>query len=732
MPHYKNRKGKYKQLSFWKVLLNTFLFLLACFICGSIYLFVLSKDLPSIEELQRFNPEQISKIVSADGKVIKELFVHKRDVVKISQIPQGLRHGLLAMEDRKFFEHSGISFQSLARAVVVNLISMSRRQGASTLTQQLARNMYNSIGFDKTYTRKLKELITAIKIEQTYTKSEIMELYLNSVYFGHGTYGVQAASLHYFGKNVNELKLDESSILIGLLPAPARYSPIRHPDRSIVRRNLVLRVMKEQNYINNETHDFFSNKELPKKKIDVNGGIAPYFTEYIRRELEKIDEELDINLYKDGLVVHTTLDSRIQEILSNSFNKGMKKNQEILNKDLLADIQKLEEALSVTNFNLDSVISILSENDTIPEIIQNQLLVQGAGVVINPKNGYILAMIGGREEDIYRDHFNRATQAKRQPGSVFKPFIYLSALEGGYSTTTELLNQPLVVFIDDTTQWNPQNHDGSTGLLTTLREGMRRSLNLISVRVVQELVEPAQIVKNAEKFGISTHIRPVDAIALGVSEVYPLEITMAYATIANNGIYMKPIGITRIEDRHGRILKEYVPYGQEVQDEATIYILRDMMKSVVDVGTGGSLRWKYKFNAPAGGKTGTTNSKADAWFVGFTPQLAIGIWIGMDDPKVSLGKKQYGSAAALPIFANSIKKIYQLGEFQSDDEIISLSDQIDWSMSKNVYKEEICKDTFEKATRYCPDKMKEIFLKENLPTMQCHKHISPFSRFKDK
>ena len=199
---------KIKEISFWKVLLNTFLFLLACFIVGIIYLFVLSKDLPSIEELQRFNPEQISKIISADGKVIKELFIHKRDVVKISQIPQSLRHGLLAMEDRKFFEHSGISFQSLTRAILVNLVTMSRKQGASTLTQQLARNMYNSIGFDKTYTRKLKELITAIKIEQTYTKSEIMELYLNSVYFGHGTYGVQAASLHYFGKNVMDLELE--------------------------------------------------------------------------------------------------------------------------------------------------------------------------------------------------------------------------------------------------------------------------------------------------------------------------------------------------------------------------------------------------------------------------------------------------------------------------------------------------------------------------------------------
>ncbi len=728
----KNSGNRYFQDKSWgKVLLNTFLFLLACFIGGIIYLFILSRNLPSIAELQRFNPEQISKIISADGIVLKELYIHKRDVVNISQIPQHLRHGLLAMEDRSFFEHSGVSLQSLARAVIVNLMTLSRRQGASTITQQLARNMYNTIGFQKTYKRKLKELITSINIEQTYTKTQIMELYLNSVYFGHGTYGVQAASNHYFGKNVSDLQLDESAILIGLLPAPARYSPIRHPDRSLKRRNLVLRVMKEQGYIEKDQYQLNVQKNLPAKQIEKDSGIAPYFTEYIRRKLEKIDEELDINVYKDGLVVHTTLDSRIQKILEESFDSGIRKNQDILNTELLQNPLTLEEAISFTGYDLDSARLILESNDTIPVILRNQLLVQGAGIVMDPVHGHILGMVGGRQEDIYRDHFNRSTQAKRQPGSIFKPIIYLTALEQGYTATTELLNQPLIVFIDDTTQWNPQNHDGSTGLLTTLREGLQRSLNLISVRVVQELVPPIDIVKNAKDFGLTTNIRAVDAIALGVSEVYPLEITAAYATISNNGIYSKPLAITRIEDRHGRVIKEFVPESREVQDEATIYILRDMMRSVVDAGTGGALRWKYKFNAPAAGKTGTTNSKADAWFVGFTPQLSIGIWIGMDDPAVSLGRHQFGSTAALPIFANTISKIYQTGEYQYMDETVLLNEHVDWPMSQGVVEVAICKETYEKATRFCST-TKEIYLKENRPRKMCQKHSSPFSRFKDK
>ena len=437
MPEHNFGNQKFQAASWWKVLLNTFLFLLACFIGGIIYLFILSRDLPSIAELQRFNPEQVSKILSADGIVIKELYIHKRDVVNISQIPRSLRHGLLAMEDRNFFEHSGVSFQSLARAVIVNMMTLSRRQGASTITQQLARNMYNTIGFEKTYTRKLKELITSINIEQTFTKTQIMELYLNSVYFGHGTYGVQAASNQYFGKDISDLRLDESAILIGLLPAPARYSPIRHPDRALVRRNLVLRVMKEQGYIEEDEYQLVVKKDLPVKQFEKDEGIAPYFTEYIRRQLEKIDEELDINLYKDGLVVHTTLDTRIQKALEDAFNAGMKKNQSVLNKEFLQDPSKLEDAIGFTQFDLDSARFIIESNDTIPIILRSQLLVQGAGIVIDPINGHILGMVGGRQEDIYRDHFNRSTQAKRQPGSVFKPMIYLTALEQGHTATTE-------------------------------------------------------------------------------------------------------------------------------------------------------------------------------------------------------------------------------------------------------------------------------------------------------
>ncbi len=708
--------------------LNTFLLLLAGGIISLIYLAVLSRDLPSLNELQQFNPDTVSKIMSADGKLIKELYIHKRDIIKIGEVPRDLINALISMEDHRFYEHSGISIRGIARALIVDILTMSTRQGASTITQQLARNMYNTIGFKKTVTRKLREFLTAIQIEKTYTKAEIMELYLNSVHFGHGSYGVKTAADIYFGKAVIDLTLDECAILIGLLPAPARFSPKNHPNKARERRNLVLSVMKNRGYINKEEYQENIEKPLVGGESYPDSGWAPYFAEYVRRELEKIDEELDINLYRDGLVIYTTLDSDIQHILESEFNDGITANQAVLNKEYLNSDRKLSDGLDLAKSTLsaDSVKKIIKSKMIIPKELREQFLVQGAAVVIEPGTGHILGMIGGRQEDEYVDHFNRSTQAKRQPGSVFKPFIYLTALENGYKPTTRLLNQPIEVCLDEgcVNRWNPQNHDGSTGLLTTLRDGLKRSLNLISVRVVQELISPVQVKKTAIALGISTPIPEVDAIALGVSEVIPLEVATAYAAIANNGILTEPVAISRIEDRYGRVIKEFGTQSREVKDENLIYVLRDMMRSVIDEGTGASLRWKYKFYRPAAGKTGTTNSKADAWFCGFTPQLSIAVWVGMDDPGVSLGANQFGSQAALPIFGNTIREIYGAKAYPIAD----------WDMPDGVVKLQICNDSYDLASQWCPPESRksEIFVKPYVPRKECEIHSNPFQRFREK
>ena len=700
------------------------------------YLFSLSKNLPSIDELNKYNPEQVSKILSADDIVIKKLYTHKRDMVDISNIPQHLIDALIVMEDREFYNHNGINIKSTFRALLIDILSFSSKQGASTLTQQLARTMYKNksakyyIGQSKKINRKVKELITAIKIEQTYTKGEILELYFNSVYFGHGTYGVQAASAYYFSKDVSQITLDEAAMLIGLLPAPARFSPINHPEKAIDKRNLVLQVMLNQNYINKENFEYHKTKELSIKKIDYDNSLASYFSEHIRRELEILDETLDINIYEDGLNINTTLDMGIQSIVKDVFNETMRKNQKIFNRDLLNDNKKIENLSKDFGITIDS-LEYLLKNDTIviPQEFRSKLLVQGAVVVMDPIHGHILSMIGGRTEPEYLDHFNRATQAERQPGSVFKPFIYLSTLEEGYSSCTQLLNQPLVFFIDDTTRWNPQNHDGSTGLLTTLRDGLRRSLNLISVRIVQELVSPKKVRDTAKRFNLSTSIRAVDAIALGVSEVIPIEITAAYSAIANNGILTSPLSIVSIRDNEGREIKQFLNNSVEVADDSDIFILRDMMKSVIDSGTGGSIRWRYKFYAPAAGKTGTTNSKTDAWFVGFTPQLTIGVWVGLDDPSMVLGEKQYGSSAALPIFAKAIKSIYEKGSYTYLNQNIVLDNKKDWNMPNDVVEIDICNNSCCLKTDWC-DSYKEYFNSDHPPLEPCS-DLNPLNRFSD-
>jgi len=724
-----------KLISFesYKILRNSLIISFSGLLIILVYLLILSANLPSISELNKYNPEQVSKIISADNVVIKKLYTHKRDMVDISNIPQHLINALIVMEDREFYLHNGINIKSTLRALLVDISTMSSKQGASTLTQQLARTMYTNkdgkyyIGQSKRINRKLKELITAIKIEQTYTKSEILELYFNSVYFGHGTYGVQAASSYYFGKDVSEVTIDEAAILIGMLPAPAKYSPKRHPERAIKKRNLVLRVMNQNGYIEESIYNNNINKELPIKNIDFDNSLASYFSEHIRRDLELLDEELDINIYEDGLEINTTLDMGVQNIIELAFNDVMKKNQKIFNNEILDSKTKLIELSDYYNISIDSLKTILNDTTIIPQRYRSKLLVQGSVVVLDPIHGHILGMIGGRTEKEYRDHFNRSIQAERQPGSVFKPLIYFTALEQGYSPCTQLLNQPLVFFIDDTTQWNPQNHDGSTGLSTTLRDGLRRSLNLISVRIVQELISPIQVTNTAKRFGISTDIRSVDAIALGVSEVKPIEMTSAYAAIANNGILNTPLSMISINDNEGREIKQFVNSSYEIANESDIYILRDMMKSVIDRGTGGSIRWKYKFYAPAAGKTGTTNSKTDAWFVGFTPQIAIGVWIGLDDPSMTLGDKQYGSSAALPIFAKSIKAIYEKGSYSYLKQTIKLDNKKDWSMPNNVIIKDICNNTCCLKSEWC-DSYKEYFNIDNIPIEKCS-DSNPLFRF---
>tara|TARA_Y100001970_G_C14198677_1_gene839732 strand:- start:344 stop:2170 length:1827 start_codon:yes stop_codon:yes gene_type:complete len=604
--------------------------------------------------------------------------------------------------------------RSIARAVMINTLSLSYRQGFSTLTQQLARNLYKSVGFEDSILRKVKEMITAIQIERTYTKDEILEMYLNTVHFGHGTYGVEAATKRFFGKESKYLTVDESALLVGLLPAPASYSPIHHPDRAIRRRNTVLRLMRDQGYISKGEHEENRARTLETVLEVPKRGTAPYFTEYVRRVLEKQDTALGINIYRDGLKIYTTLDSRLQTIAEDAVLKTVRDDQERLNKRLYKNRDEFEDLAYLTIYQEDSIKMMLAGEGQLYKDLRDKLLVQSAFVALDPNTGGILAMVGGRPD--YHDQYNRAVQAKRQPGSVFKPFVYTTALDNGYPVTEQLLNQPVVLNIQNMdgtwVKWKPQNYDGSTGGLTTFREGLRKSMNLISVRMVQQDIAPAdQVKQTAKRMGINTDIRAVDAIALGTSEVFPIEMVSAYSALSNMGVYSKPFAITKIEDRYGNIIKEYYPDRKEVLSEETAYLMTSLMQTVMDRGTGGSARWKYKFNRPAAGKTGTTQGWSDAWFVGFTPQIAAGCWFGVDDFKVPLGPGQDGSRAALPAWARFMKAAHDTLGLPVEK----------FAKPSGIEDNEICSVTKKLPIPACPVET-EIFKSGTEPTQKCKVH----------
>ncbi|NQV15690.1 transglycosylase domain-containing protein, partial [bacterium] len=456
------------------------------------WLYLLAQDLPSLDELERYDPDLITRIISADNQVIQELFTTQRTLVKSNEIPPHVKKALIVTEDQRFYSHWGMNLFRTVYSISLNVVTGEIHGGASSLTQQLARSLYARIGFKQTYLRKIRELITAVQIEHTFTKEEILTMYLNTVYFGHGAYGIQAAATKYFNKNVENLTVDEGAMMVGMLRAPAYYSPITHPDRSKHIRNVVINSMFREKAINAVERNYF--KSLPIETFTPDsvdaGNVAPYFGEYVRRQLEKEDEELGVDLYRDGLTIYTSLDTRLQSIANEVVTRELERVQLLFNTRLLDENSNaLAEILEKNNIGLGIDTVRLMINDSIPldPEIEQLLTVQAQLICLDVETGQIRAMVGGK--DFNKSSWNRSTQMVRQPGSSFKAFLYTAAIDNGYPVTTKLLNQPVVIKtgMNDSTDWRPKNYDLSMGGETTIREGIRRSLNLIAVRTIQEL-----------------------------------------------------------------------------------------------------------------------------------------------------------------------------------------------------------------------------------------------------
>jgi len=642
----------------------------------------LRKDLPSPANLQTIAPPVKTLVYDRNEKLVHEFFKENRSIVPLREIPRPLVQAILAIEDRRFYSHWGIDPIRLARALITDIITHSPQQGGSTITQQLARNLF--LTHEKTMTRKLKEIVLAIRIEQTYTKDEILEMYFNQIYFGEGAYGVDAAAKVYFGKRVQELTLPECALLAGLPRNPRDYSPRRDPDRALRRRNLVLSQMLAAKFINRGAYEQASEAPLGVTKTRYNAQEAPYYMEMVRQYL---DERYGSNqLYEGGLKVHIAMDIDIQHAA-----------EEALERRLTALEQRNQ---------YKKTRAVLAKAGGAPARDKNQTeYLQGAIVSIEPSSGQILALVGGR--DFNDSNFNRAVQAARQPGSAFKPFIYTAAIDNGFSPTDIILDTPVTFRAGNGQDWSPQNYDKKFRGPVTLRNALANSVNVPAAKLLQKLGTTV-VTSYARRMGIKSRLSPDLSLALGTSEVNLLELVSSYGVFANQGVRVPAVYILKVEDKNGKVLEENRPTAEEVLSPETALTMTSMMESVLENGTAASAR-ALGFTLPAAGKTGTTDDYSDAWFVGYVPGVVTGVWVGFDR-KQKIGPGMTGAAAALPVWVDVMLAATKNRPPQ------------DFPVPSGVVSRLICTETGLLANPACPSTEIELFREGSEPTGYCNVH----------
>ena len=642
--------------------------------------------LPSLDQLENPRQSLASNVISADGEIIGQYFRENRREIEIDSIPSFVVNALIATEDRKFYDHWGVDFERFVKAMI-KTVFLGKREGASTITQQLAKNLYDlkvvRENLFQTGVRKIREWFTAVQIEKTYTKKEILQMYLNNSFFGNRAYGIEMASQHYFSKSAKDLTLNEAAVFIALLKSHVYYSPIRNPENALRRRNLVLYNMKEVGFLTNEEYGLLKEEPIELASIEINSGvqskIAPHFVEYVRRQLEGMKEDYGFDIYEDGLKIYTSLDTRMQDIANRVTVEHLDEFQKVFdanwewneNRELLDDL--LNQSIRDNNVyrssdktkRVEIYDSLKNDKDFIKQVKTKAQTIEVGFVSLDVSSGEIKSYVGGRDQE-FSFGFDHISQAKRQPGSAFKPIIYSVAFENGLYPAYPILNQEFEYGDDD---WNPHNFDLGTSGFMSLRDGLRESKNLISARlIIEDHVQLWKVGQLAQKLGIKTKLNLVPSISLGTSEVTPLELTSVYSTFANKGIYNEPVSILRIEDKDGIILMQSLPHSEEALSEETTFMITDLLETVINEGTGIRTRVIHNFYRPAAGKTGTTQDYGDAWFMGFTPQLAAGVWVGFDDRRITFtGNYGQGSRAANPIWSNFMREVYDTLDFPEED-----------------------------------------------------------------
>jgi len=634
-------------------------------------------DLPPLSELENYRPSLASKIFDQNGELIAQLFVEQRTLVPLSKIPEKLKQTILVIEDDGFYSHLGISPLSILRAFLVNLTHGRVEQGGSTITQQLAKNLF--LTQDRTFSRKIREVMLSFKIEYRYTKDEILEMYLNQVNMGSGAYGVETAARTYFGKHVEELSLPECALLAGLPRAPNKYSPYNNLKRAEQRRNRILDRLLKKKIITKIEAEVAKHTPISVHKIEQKN--APYFIEYVRQKLE---ETYGANvIYKGGLSVYTSLDMKLQDYAQKAVG---------------ATLAEAEKKIALEN-------GIPVESTYEAEFRKN-IPIQASFIAIDPKTGYIKALVGGR--DFSESQFNRATQSKRQPGSAFKPFIYTTAIDNGFTAADIIVDAPMPLSDGNEGQvWKPENYEKKFFGPTTLRKALTLSRNIVTLKLLMK-VGASSVASYANKMGIKSEIHKNLSLAFGTSEVTLMELVSAYSTFPNYGVKVDPISIIMVKDSMGKTLEENLPHVQDILRPESAYILTSMMESVVNEGTAARIRGEgITFNCA--GKTGTTDNQSDVWFVGYTSDLVAGGWVGFDDRR-SLGKWISSSNTPVPMWAAFMKEVYK----EKNPE--------PFVKPASIVTVRIDPDSGLLWTNKCKKALDEVFIAGTEPTGKCNKH----------
>jgi penicillin-binding protein 1A len=768
VPENSRRSGSFWQRQRWWILL---VILVVLFLGGGGGgLWYLARDLPSIESLKSYQPSLTTRVYSDDNRLIGQFFIEKRVMVPLDRLPEDLIHAVIAVEDSRFYEHRGFDLYGITRAAVANLHSMKIKQGASTITQQLARSLF--LTPERNIQRKLKEILLALKIEKLLTKEEILEMYLNQIYFGHGAYGVQAAARTYFGKDVGQINLAEAAFLSGIPKAPRDYSPYLSPQRAKQRQGIALRRMLEEGFINEAEYRTAYQQDLYFQKLRQDQEISPYFLEYVRQRLiSTYGAEL---VYRGGLNVYTTLNVEMQMAANQAVSEGLRAldkrqgfrgpiDHELIEEQtqppterggsmttagepqegelvegVVTQVESDHVLINVSGFTgellLEDMIwakrrlrgqrveevevlenptpgDLLKVGDVVKAMMKKKDPKTGelffaldqdpqaeiALLAIDPRTGDIKTMVGGY--DFNRSEFNRAILAKRQPGSAFKPMIYAAAIERGLTPSTILLDSP-VIFTDPVSQktWKPTNYEERFYGPISLRDALVHSRNVATIKLLEK-VGIQNVIEFSHRVGITSPLTPDLSLALGSSSLSLIELVSAYGVLANQGIRLEPMEIRSVTDSEGNILEYHEPTAQPVLSPEVAYIATSMLQDVIQRGTGKRAR---DLGHSLAGKTGTTNDFTDAWFMGFTPNLVTGVWVGFDDRK-SLGDREAGGRTALPIW------------IQFMGEALKQIPEMNFRIPDNVVFAKVNPQTGKRALPGDPEARVEIFLKGKQP-----------------